>query len=251
MALGVDNIPNSACAARTHSFRICCHFLVLGPKEETEILPMSNPVLTVWEMYDVRGGPYSVLPDGCCDLVWKHSVSDRPEWLVTQLQSRTVHRVAAQNTQYRAIRFKPGVKINRMALLNDLQRHEGFDNHVLDSIAEYAHLDDDLEATLKNLSSGQTVAKVAKNIGVSTRTLQRYVVRETGQTPVFWTMLARVRRAARALSEPLPLSDTAFIHGFADQAHMTRDFARWFGVSPKQMQQSPTLQTQVSATGFG
>ncbi|MBK9617544.1 MAG: helix-turn-helix domain-containing protein [Uliginosibacterium sp.] len=58
------------------------------------------------------------------------------------------------------------------------------------------------------------------------------MMRQTGRTPGYWKQLARTRRAARALAGSATLADIAFAHCYADQAQMSRDFQRWFGVTP-------------------
>lgn len=55
----------------------------------------------------------------------------------------------------------------------------------------------------------------------------------TGLPPYQWHMKARMRRVEEMLGDPdLPLTQVAVDSGFADQAHFTRVFRRFFGLTP-------------------
>lgn len=55
----------------------------------------------------------------------------------------------------------------------------------------------------------------------------------TGLPPYQWHMKARMRRVEAMLADPdLPLTRIAAEAGFADQAHFTRVFRRFFGLTP-------------------
>jgi AraC-like DNA-binding protein len=45
-------------------------------------------------------------------------------------------------------------------------------------------------------------------------------------------MQRRIDLARRLIARKTPLADAAAISGFADQSHMTRTFARKYGISP-------------------
>ena len=93
--------------------------------------------------------------------------------------------------------------------------------------------------------------KVAKLAGVSERTLQRRFKRDQLPSPDFWRLLGRVRRAAQALADEIPLAQLADIFGYSDQAHMTREFVRWFRATPTQIRQNPDLLKQICQPGLG
>ncbi|MCP3105509.1 helix-turn-helix domain-containing protein [Myxococcus sp. K15C18031901] len=83
-------------------------------------------------------------------------------------------------------------------------------------------------------TSGQVrMSVLARALGVSERTLHRDVLDEAGVAPKF---LARVLRFQRALSDlrapGADLSDVAVVRGYADQAHLTREFRELAGVPP-------------------
>ena len=64
----------------------------------------------------------------------------------------------------------------------------------------------------------------------------------TGASPQYWTSLYRARLAGRALVEgKMPISEIAFASGFADQAHLTREMNRWFGVTPAALREDGAI----------
>lgn len=74
---------------------------------------------------------------------------------------------------------------------------------------------------------------VAASLGWSERTLRRRFVTELGIGPGRLRRLARVGRAREALHRPgASIARTALDVGYCDQAHLTRDFARFCGYSP-------------------
>jgi transcriptional regulator GlxA family with amidase domain len=85
------------------------------------------------------------------------------------------------------------------------------------------------------------VAAARRVVGVTERTLERWVCAHTARTPSWWQGLARARRAAASLEQSLPLATLATRHGYADPSHMTRAFQRWFQMSPGSMRRRPEL----------
>ena len=209
-----------------------------------------TPILAQWDVYDERGGSYVVLPDGCCDLIYKRVADGRPAWQITDLQTHAEQNIAAPQTQYVGVRFQPGITIDRAALLFHANRFDGFDQQLLESIPEFVAYDRDTADLLAQLATTPDITQTARDAGVSLRTFQRHLLRRTGQGPKFWVMLARVRRAARYLGTPQPLSEITYAAGFADQAHMTREFRRWFGVTPTKMRADQNLLDRIGASGF-
>lgn len=83
------------------------------------------------------------------------------------------------------------------------------------------------------------VARVAERVGLSTRHLTTLFRRELGRTPKTVAMLMRFEyatsRIAAAALRPrrIDLAGVAVDAGYADQAHLTREFVRFAGVSPR------------------
>ena len=87
---------------------------------------------------------------------------------------------------------------------------------------------------VRRISDGEpTRAKVAKEMGMSERTLHR---RLRAEETSFQDVLDDTRRvlAAQYLSrDDLSLADTTYLLGFNDQSSFFRAYKRWFGTSPK------------------
>lgn len=78
------------------------------------------------------------------------------------------------------------------------------------------------------------IEALARHLGKSPRQLQRLFLEQVGVSAKFFACIVRVQRA-RALIASCAQADLAGIAaetGYADQSHMTRDFARLTGCSP-------------------
>lgn len=76
---------------------------------------------------------------------------------------------------------------------------------------------------------------LARRHGVSRRQLERDFHHWLGVSPRTYSRLVRFQRAARALSDGVPVAHVAADQGYADQAHMTRAFREMAGVTPGQV----------------
>lgn len=76
------------------------------------------------------------------------------------------------------------------------------------------------------------LAGLAHRSGLSREHLHRLFRKTIGLTPQEYARLARIARAKRLLLQGAALSDAAHQCGFADQAHFSRWFKRYFGVTP-------------------
>jgi len=80
---------------------------------------------------------------------------------------------------------------------------------------------------------GVTVKSVAEDLHMSTRTLQRRL-RDFGFS--FEEIIDDVRRVEairRVVSGECSAIEIAFMLGYSDQAHFSRAFKRWMGMSPR------------------
>jgi AraC-like DNA-binding protein len=76
--------------------------------------------------------------------------------------------------------------------------------------------------------------------GIGERQLRRRIRQQTGKPPNFWRQLYRARVAARNIvSGASPLAIVANDSGYADQAHLSREMRRWFGLSPSLLRATP------------
>ncbi len=78
------------------------------------------------------------------------------------------------------------------------------------------------------------VGQVGEAFGLTERALQRLTARRVGLTPQWLVQRRRLHEAAERLvaEPPVPLAQVAADLGYADQAHLTRDFRRVAGVTP-------------------
>ena len=210
---------------------------------------MSESVLATWEVTTKTSVTNVIVPDGCQDLIIDSSEGEKPRFFVSPLFDTTQTVTLRSGTMMAGFRIRPGTRVDEEKLLATISS-ACFDPYSHDEIGEYIDTfstrDNGIEEVLYSLASGvKTVTRAAKEIGVTTRTLQRLVLRETGRSPVYWMMLARVRKAARALNSTLHLVDIAELYGYADQAHMTREFKRWFNASPAVLRSRPAISNQL------
>jgi len=84
---------------------------------------------------------------------------------------------------------------------------------------------------LAGLTRGARVADVAEEVGYSRRRLGTLVKQETGLAPKAYQRLARFE-ASRAVLGSRPLAEVAVACGYADQAHLARDWSELAGCSP-------------------
>ena len=75
---------------------------------------------------------------------------------------------------------------------------------------------------------------VATELGWSERTFRRQVSGAFGYGYATLVRLERAHRAQALLRAGLPLADAAARAGYADQPHLSREFRRVVGVSPRQ-----------------
>lgn len=82
------------------------------------------------------------------------------------------------------------------------------------------------------------VARIAEQVGLSQRHLTTLFRREVGRTPKAVAMLMRFEYATAQMADEarrcrhVDLAGIAVAAGYADQAHLTRDFVRYAGLSP-------------------
>jgi AraC-like DNA-binding protein len=83
------------------------------------------------------------------------------------------------------------------------------------------------------LTSGRPVHVVAAELGYSRRRLQDIVRTEFGPGPKTLQRLGRFTAARDLATRGLPLADVAAATGYADQAHLTRDWDTFTGRPPR------------------
>ena len=190
-----------------------------------------------------------VLPDGCVDLVVLSSGRTGRKGLhVTDWE------VAPRLVRLDAGTCLTGYRLQHGTTL-DLAKFEIAD---LDS----SYLETEIEALTRHdqevseiidalCVTGNSVHRLARQQGVSERTLQRRFRDPSLPTPAFLRQLGRARRTVQALPCRVPLAEIAARYGYSDQAHMTREFVRWFGWTPAQLRRNPVAITDLAQPGLG
>lgn len=210
-----------------------------------------NNLLASWQVSARENGTAVVLPDGCRDLIMKVVGNDKPTWLVSPLyDSAETVSIDAGSTLV-GFRLRAGVDIAEDKLLNILSGNEGNIDDIPSLLSDTTNINGAVSEALDCLATDiASVAVVAKELGVSTRTLQRLIVNHTNRSPQYWFLLVRARRAARAITGGMSFAEIADIYGYADQPHMNRELKRWFNTTPSSIRTTPSSVSQLYSAGY-
>ena len=210
-------------------------------------------VAHIWQFSGQLGEVGPILPDGCQDLIVSLKAAEVPHWFLTGLYDKPTQPEQHVVQQMIGFRLKPGVEIDAQALLASVRSLNSFDADCInEKIAAHSKLDARVNEALSCIESVQApIANCARELGVQERTLQRLLKSKTGRTPTYWRQLARARKAGRQKLEGADWAGFAYDTGFSDQAHMTREFKRWFGTTPARFQQNAFFVDQVHSVAFG
>jgi AraC-like DNA-binding protein len=108
----------------------------------------------------------------------------------------------------------------------------------VDRLERDASLSQRVEQILATHSTAPTLEGVARELGISARSLRRRMLTE-GLSFTDLATRSRMRMAKRMLERPgASIQETAYELGFASPAAFHRAFKRWTGMTPKQYQQS-------------
>ena len=213
----------------------------------------ADPILEKWSYIAQSPQSEIIVPDGCRDLILLEREGHRPSVIVSELDDKSRRLDVFRGDHFLGLRLLPGTRVKPnlpSALLENAIR-----SAKPDVIRELVMLEPQLIEALAALEKADNTAAVAANIGVSTRTLQRYVACNTNRTPSWWRRLARVRSAAKSLASTdlnaIRLADFADARGFSDQAHMTREFRHWLGVTPARLLRNPLIFNVLEGKGYG
>lgn len=219
-------------------------------------LLLPGTVLARWQHTSQGPGTTTVLPDGCRDLVLRlDTATGQADGMVTPLDTQARRVNTLRPTQWIGFRLRPGVQVEERALLAAARaaRHSGGwdEGRVLCALEDHVVLHARAAEALEALQACASVDDAARALGISPRSLERMLAEATGQPPRYWRALARMRRAACALSGGAPLVAIAADHGYADQSHFSRECLRWLGRTPHTLRHSPDLLATVAQPGYG
>src|SRR5688572_9904158 len=227
--------------------------------------PLSRYVSHYWLSLNNDAPRYTALPDGCVDLVVEVAPKNHGAWIYGST-TRPTDIACSHGAHYLGIRFKPGqsrhfIDADACDLTDaraELHSLTSFPTEMIatriDSSALFSNLDEIFTATLSRSPPDVSlidrviqhvgarhglvsIEAVARHFGKSRRQLERTFLQIVGVPLKFFCTLARLRHAARLISQPLqrPLTAIAGDAGYSDQAHMTRDFRRLAGVTPARL----------------
>lgn len=189
-----------------------------------------------------------MFPDGCRDVLIVRGPEEACEVILTEFDFGPRPAILRPGTEIIGYRLRPGADVSRRVIEAVAANPDLAETILGDESGGWNELDDAIAAlTLP----GATVAAVSRDLGVSIRTMQRQFLSRNLPPPDFWRLLARARQAARLLDVAAPLAEVAVECGFSDQAHMTRDFTRWFGVTPSQLRGNAPLRRVLSQPALG
>jgi AraC-like DNA-binding protein len=210
-----------------------------------------------------RRGPTAIVPDGCADVM---AYDDAPPH-VAGPDATTRWTTLHEGTVITGIRLRPGAVrailgcdardiLNGEAPLSDLAPGAaGLHRRLLtaDSLsARYARLEGWVRDALARtecrdrpvIAAGRLIAAdprieldaIAKRFAWTARTMHRQFRAACGYGPKHLQRIMRIQAAIRAAqaSTPVRLVDVAAVAGYADQAHMSRDFRDITGFSPRE-----------------
>lgn len=179
-----------------------------------------------------------VFPDGCRDVLIIQRPGERDQVTLTELDFVPRTEMLPNGTEITGYRLYPGAAIGR-CVLDAIALNSADTENILGDALEAS---DDLNEVIAALAvPGSTLLSVSRSYGVSVRTLQRRFRGLQLPAPEYWRLLGRARWAVRLLSSPIPLAEIAVGSGFSDQAHMTRELVRWFGLPPTRLRRDAGL----------
>jgi AraC-like DNA-binding protein len=209
-----------------------------------------SPIIEKWNHLSRTAEAVIVPPDGCIDLIVVRGLSESPSWFVSDLQSATQTARLESGTEMEGFRLRPGVTVNLDKLNKAMRSRHGFakiDEFLEDNCVHNSNV----EAAIQRLAQiSCTSRKVASDLGISMRTLQRLFASHRLPPPEFWRSLARARLAVKNMRNTTLLAEHAFSSGFSDQSHMTRECMRWFGETPLQIKKNLALQSLIRQPGL-
>jgi AraC-like DNA-binding protein len=223
---------------------------------------ISSPaVLCTWEQVSPSGVEQLVVPDACVDLIWS---GRRLSIAGPDTGPRAA--ILAPGSRLVGVRLRPGAAGAVFGVPASEVRDLSVDAAELLGRAAAAALSEALAGpadphellvralerpgvsgidplvTAAVIALGRPrarVDKVADELGISARQLQRRITDAVGYGP---KMLQRVRRLRRLQALPAaPLVELALDAGYADQAHMTADVTCLTGIPPVRFLKDRTL----------
>lgn len=208
-------------------------------------------ILEAWSHVTPATSAETVYPDGCRDLIMTIDATGRADWHISDLHTAPLHFSVGERMTFHGLRLKPGVAIDEARLLADVYARQPNAKGMTALVEEHCLHTESVDDAIRCLAQSDTVAHAARLLGVGIRSLQRHFVAHGAKPPEFWLLLARARRAAVMTGSTAPLAEIAAVAGYSDQAHMSREFARWFQTTPGRLRSDGPLRERIAQLGLG
>jgi AraC-like DNA-binding protein len=242
--------------------------------------PVDSHFLCFWtQTASGAEGEYAhrVLPDGCVDIIL---VNDDPPVVVGPWTESFVVRLPV-GTRILGARLHPGRVPSLLGLPateilnqsvpilavsgglrktrfdrvfeqpNPATRLSALAEALVPSLKSAAPLDEAVAASIRWLGyhPDARIEHLSSSIGISNRQLQRRFLTAVGYPPKMFQSVLRFQRLlklAKGAGSRQSLAELAAHAGYADQAHMTREFRRFAGVQPTALLHSAECTLQMS-----
>lgn len=199
-----------------------------------------------WEVKVEKNTVETIYPDGCQDLIVMTNGAGELSVFTSPIDSvpRTVQ--LHRGDRLVGYRLPPGCVISPEGLQDFSSNIDALEEAILIYIASQ-------EQTIKiveTITASDNISEAASTIGVSPRTLQRHLKKKDLPPYNFWQSLNRAREAVNLINTGKRVLDIAVALKYSDQAHMTREFVRWFGLPPSALKYHDAF-SAVTQSGLG
>ena len=181
------------------------------------------------------------VPDGCVEIITRLAgrsrwAGDQPARFAVGLAERPEEFEISGDAAFEGLRLWPWSwpPIADRPLAELRGRWLPYDGPDLDGIEARLAAEEGLAALGRAILAAVTVADMTRGTGMGPRTLQRWFARHVGLPPRRYLRLLRFQKAFAQVPGRPSLADHAAAQGYADQAHMAREFRAMAGVPAKQ-----------------
>lgn len=205
--------------------------------------------------------PQQATPDGCVEIIRRTSGRSRwdgeqPASFVVGLVDRPQPFKVSGDAAFEALRLWPWAweAVGDIALAQLAGRWAAWDAPAFDTLETRLAAEPGLNALGAAILAAPTAAAMSEATAMPPRALQRWFARHVGLPPRTYLRLLRFQTAFVALPGEPNLADHAAAQGYADQAHMARDFRALAGVpatAARTRARGPFLDRSASVTEVG